>query len=230
MIPKIINYCWFGRNKKSKKILRCIESWKKYCPEYKIIEWNEDNFDVNCNVYVKEAYERKKWAFVSDYARIKIIYETGGIYFDTDVELVKGIDHLLKYDGFFAFERTSNHYINTGLGFGAQKGLVILRELLEQYDNISFVNNDDSLDLLPCPDRNSLVFNKYCDFTSDEIQECNDIIFLPCDYMCPVDYTNNRITLTNNTISIHHYAGSWEPVKTRIKKKIYYFLRRIFKR
>ena len=80
LIPKVIHYCWFGRNKKSKSVLKCIQSWKKYCPDYEIIEWNEDNFDVNCIPFVKEAYDAEKWAFVTDYARLKIIFENGGIY------------------------------------------------------------------------------------------------------------------------------------------------------
>ena len=129
MIPKVIHYCWFGRNEKSDLIKRCIESWQKYCPEYQIIEWNENNFDVNTCEYTREAYLARKWAFVSDYARLKIIFENGGIYLDTDVELKQGLDNCLNYDAWFA--QDDIRYINTGLGFGACKGNLLLKKMLD---------------------------------------------------------------------------------------------------
>ena len=119
MIPKKIHYCWFGKGPKSKLFEKCLASWKKYFPDFEIIEWNEENFDVSSNKYVKEAYENKKWAFVSDYARLKIIYEEGGIYFDTDVEVLKRIPDEILETGYFAKE--SDNYIATGLGFAANK-------------------------------------------------------------------------------------------------------------
>ena len=120
MIPKKIHYCWFGRGELSAKAKKCIKSWKKYCPDYEIIEWNEDNFDVNQNEYTKKVYAEKKYAFLSDFARLKIIYEQGGIYLDVDVEVVKSFDDLLSSKAYFGFE--SNEYANTGAGFGAEKG------------------------------------------------------------------------------------------------------------
>ena len=118
MIPKIIHYCWFGYGPKPKLAEKCIRSWKKYCPDYQIIEWNENNFDISaCPLYVRQAYEARKWAFVTDYVRLKVIYENGGIYMDTDVELKKNLDNLLPYNAYFGFE---NYWvIATGLGFGA---------------------------------------------------------------------------------------------------------------
>ena len=117
-IPKVIHYCWFGGNPKPKLVQKCIHSWKKYCPDYEIIEWNESNFDISsCPLYVRQAYDVKKWAFVSDYARLKIIHTCGGIYLDTDVELIKSLDSLLEYNAFFGFE--DGKYVATGLGFGA---------------------------------------------------------------------------------------------------------------
>lgn len=104
-IPKKIHYCWFGRNPLTESAKKCIESWKKYCPEYEIIEWNENNFDLTENRYAREAYEQKKWAFVSDYARLKIVYEQGGIYMDVDVELIKPLDELTELDGYMGFEK-----------------------------------------------------------------------------------------------------------------------------
>ena len=116
-IPKIIHYCWFGGKPLPNTAIKCIRSWKKHCPDYEIHCWNEKNFDINVCPYVKEAYEEKAWAFVSDYARLWIIYNYGGIYLDTDVELLKNIDNLLKYDVFMGFE--NKQYVNTGVGFWA---------------------------------------------------------------------------------------------------------------
>ena len=133
-IPKVIHYCWFGGNPKSKLIENCINSWRKKCPDYEIIEWNESNFDINCCDYVKEAYEAKKWAFVSDFARLKIIYDNGGIYLDTDVELISSLEKFLEYDSYFGFE--DSEHINTGLGFGAVKHNPILEVMINDYFKI----------------------------------------------------------------------------------------------
>lgn len=138
MIPKIIHYCWFGGNEKSDIIEKCIESWKKYCPNYQIIEWNEKNFDVNCNSYVKDAYEAKKWAFVSDYTRLYAVYKMGGVYLDTDVLLHNKIENLLEYECWLAQEET--RYINTGIGFGAIQGHKLIRKLMESYETGKFSN------------------------------------------------------------------------------------------
>ena len=152
-IPKIIHYCWFGRGKLPKLAEKCIESWKKYCPQYKIVCWNEDNFDINQNKYAKEAYEAGKWAFVSDYVRLKVLYDEGGIYLDTDVELIKPLDKLIEDGGFMGFD--DNGVISTGLGFACEKGNKLIEALLADYDGISFICNDGAYDLTPCPDRNT---------------------------------------------------------------------------
>ncbi len=130
MIPKVIHYCWFGRNPKPELVQKCIASWREFCPEYKIIEWNEDNFDVNFCDYTTEAYEAGKWAFVSDVARLKVVYDHGGIYMDTDVELKRNLDVLLQYDAWFA--QDDIRYINTGLGFGAHKGHELIANIISQ--------------------------------------------------------------------------------------------------
>lgn len=147
MIPKVIHYCWFGRNPKPELINKCIESWKKFCPDYEIKEWNEDNFDIHQCPYVEEAYECKKWAFVSDCARLKIIYDNGGIYLDTDVELLDSLDNILKYDFFFAFEHEFR--VNTGYGFGAKKMSPIVQEMLSFYLGKHFIV-DGKTDLTVC--------------------------------------------------------------------------------
>lgn len=129
MIPKTIHYCWFGGNPKPELVCRCIDSWRRFCPDYEIIEWNENNFDVNCIPYVRDAYAAKKWAFVSDYARLKVVFERG-VYLDTDVELKRNLDDLLQYDAWFA--QDDIRWINTGLGFGAEAGHELIQNILVQ--------------------------------------------------------------------------------------------------
>ena len=153
MIPKKIHYCWFGRNPKPKLAEKCIASWKKYCPDYEIIEWNEDNFDIDMNAYVKSAYEQKKYAFLTDYARLLIIYENGGVYFDTDVELIKPIDDLLENKSFFGFE--DREHVNTGLGFGAEKENQIIKRMQKEYDGL--LDKGDSFIGCPILNTNALV-------------------------------------------------------------------------
>lgn len=227
MIKKTINYCWFGHGKKSELILKCIESWKKYCPDYDIVEWNEDNYDIHKNKYMEEAYNNKKWAFVSDYARLDIIYNNGGIYLDTDVEIIKSMDKIIE--GKKAFFCVENEYINTGLGFGAEKGCLILKELLESYDKISFVKSDGTLDVLSCPVRNDTVFKNYIDKSKiNEIQIANNIYFYPKEYFCPLDYETKILNKTSETVGIHWYGESWLTPQKRLKKKLKRIYVRIF--
>src|SRR5687768_11691675 len=135
-IPKKIHYCWFGGNPLTPLAKDCIESWKKYCPDYEIVEWNEKNVDIDSSPFMKAAYDNKKWAFVSDYARYKIIYENGGIYLDVDVEVIKSLDDLLEYGAYMGFE--GNEYVNSGLGFGAMAGDETLKDILNVYDKTSY--------------------------------------------------------------------------------------------
>ena len=228
MIPKKIHYCWFGGNPLPEMAQKCIESWRKYCPDYEIIEWNEDNFDISCNDYVKEAYEAKKWAFVTDYARLKVIYENGGIYFDTDVEVIRPIDSLLYgVDAFFAME--SPGVIATGLGFGAKKGNSIVKALMDDYNDIHFLLEDGSYDLMSCPKRNEDVFASLGFVHTDELQKIGNAVFYPHDYFCPKSWeTGYKINLTPNTACIHHFNASWyndtekkrlEEFKFRMKRR-----------
>ena len=147
-IPKIIHYCWFGGGPISAESQKCMESWKKYCPDYKIMAWNEQNFDISTNRYAQQAYEAKKYAFVSDYVRLAVLYEYGGIYLDTDVELVRPLDELLELPGFMGFQ--TNNEVATGLGFGARKGNSVVQALLRDYDALDFLKADGSADLTPC--------------------------------------------------------------------------------
>ena len=157
MISKIIHYCWFGRGEKSALLQKCIKSWKKFCPQYEIVEWNENNFDISSTPeYVRRAYAERKWAYVADYVRLKVVYDFGGIYMDTDVELIKSLDSLLGYSAYFGFE--TNETINTGLGFGAVKGLPLLKEMMQQYEGRSF--DFENGQYLTCPLIDTEVFVK----------------------------------------------------------------------
>ena len=212
-IPKIIHYCWFGKGKMPKLAKKCIKSWKKFCPDYEIICWNEDNFDISQNRYMKEAYEAKKWAFVSDFARLKVVYDNGGIYLDTDVELIKPIDDLLNCDGFMGFDEKG--IIASGLGFGAKKGNKIVGEFLKDYEEIPFLLPDGSFDLTPCPDRNTHTLVRLGMDTKNQKQTFQDMVFLPSEYLCPMDYYTGKKTITKNTYSIHHYSASWTSKVTK---------------
>ena len=152
-IPKVIHYCWFGRGKMPNLAEKCIQSWRTYCPDYQIVCWNEENFDINQNQYAKEAYDAGKWAFVSDYARLKVLYDEGGIYLDTDVELIKPLDKLIDEYGYMGFDDKGK--VATGLGFACEKGNELVEALLKDYDDIPFVLPDGTYDLAPCPDRNT---------------------------------------------------------------------------
>lgn len=206
-IPKVIHYCWFGNNEIPRITKKCIDSWKKHCPDYEIICWNEDNFDLSQNQYAAEAYKAGKWAFVTDFVRLKVIYEYGGIYFDTDVELIKSPDPLLEYEGFMGFDKRG--LVSTGLGFGAEKGNEIIGELLKDYDNIHFELPDGSLDLTPCPDRNSASLVKMGMDLKNFDQIFKGVRFLPEDFLSPKDYYTGKKHITKNTYSIHHYAATW---------------------
>lgn len=215
MIPKKIHYCWFGRNPKPDLAEKCIRSWKRYCPDYEIIEWNEDNYDISAApLYVRQAYEAKKWAFVTDYVRLDVVYRCGGIYLDTDVEVIKSLDRFLNHRAFFGLE--SPEYINTGLGFGAEKGAEILEELMSDYQEIPFVLPDGSFDQTSCPVRNTQVFLKHGFLQKDEEQVVrNEIHIYPSDFFSPMSYETGILTITPNTHSIHHFAASWVDPKNQ---------------
>ncbi len=210
MIPKIINYCWFGNNELPESVLKCIESWKKYCPDYEIIQWNENNYDYKKQAYTLEAYEAEKWAFVSDFARLDIVYNNGGIYLDTDVELVKNLDSLLENKCFLGIEQPS-HYINTGIGFGAEKGNEAVKEMLDEYAGAHFKLANGIYDTtIPCPAKNTKPFYKYgFNLEIDKPVNLGGAMVYPPEYFCPFERKINELNVTENTYSIHHYDSSW---------------------
>lgn len=209
MIPKKIHYCWFGGKPLPKSARRCISSWKKHCPDFEIIRWDEESFDINCNAYCKEMYRLRKWAFLTDYIRLKVIYENGGIYFDTDVELLKPLNTLLNERAFMGMETTK--YVNTGLGFGAEKGHPFIRENMEAYEEL---DNFDSLEA--CPTVTTRILEKYgIDRNSDMIQQVAGVSVYPKEFFCAKDTHTGIVTITEETISIHHFDGSWNTKEER---------------
>jgi mannosyltransferase OCH1-like enzyme len=225
MIPKQIHYCWFGGNPLPDSAKKCIESWKKFCSDYEIIEWNESNFDVNCCEYVHEAYEAKKWAFVSDVARLYIVAEHGGIYLDTDVELIKPLDSLLKYNGFMGFEE--KQYVALGLGFGAIKGNPLVCELAESYRSLSFIREDGSYNLKPIPHYTTEIMEKHGLQTNGKFQMIDGVAVFPKEYFCPFDYNTGKMNITPNTYSIHWYDASWYDESSQYGKLLKWKLSKI---
>lgn len=207
MIPKKIHYCWFGRGEMPELALKCIESWKKYLPEYEIKEWNEDNFDLDLYPYVREAYDNRKFAFVTDVVRLYALYHEGGIYMDTDVEVLKPLDTFLDCPAFSGFE--DDVHVPTGI-MASEKGGKWAEENLAYYDGRHFVNEEGVCDLTT----NVVTITNY--MLSHGLKRNNAfqqfpglITFYPKDYFCPKSYEDGKIYLTDNTYTIHHFAGSW---------------------
>lgn len=225
VIPKIIHYCWFGRTAKPKELVKCISSWKKFCPDYEIIEWNEDNFDVFRNEYTSWCYDNKKWAFLSDFVRLVVVAEHGGVYFDTDVELVSCIDGLMQYEAFYCFENAS--YVATGLGFGAIAGHQTLLAMIEQYHGLE-KKQDGSFGLVKCPMLNTNALIPYGLVLNGTKQMVSGAVVLPSEYMNPFDPATGILSKTENTVSVHWYSAAWlSPIK-RLRVKLMRPLHRIF--
>ena len=216
MITKKIHYCWFGGNPMPVLVLKCIESWKEFCPDYEIIKWDESNYDYTKHPYMYEAYKAKKWSFVSDYARLDIICEYGGIYLDTDVELIKKLDPLLDCEGFVGFSN-DKELIATGLGFAFVKGQKMIMQMLAVYDDLLFLNPDGSYNLQCCPYYNSLPFIKHGLKLDNTFQIINDVYVYPNDYLCPISGVRGYLEITDNTYSIHHFTALWFDKKARLK-------------
>ncbi len=217
MIPKVIHYCWFGRGQMPKLALKCIESWKKYCPDYEIKEWNEDNFDLDLYPYVREAYDARKFAFVTDVVRLYALYHEGGIYMDTDVEVIKPLDSLLAYDAVSGFESPTQ--IPTGL-MASRDGHPLFKELLDEYNGIHFVRPDGTLDITTNVIRISNTCREYGLRLDNTLQTVRGFTLLPKDFLCPIEHEGHRLVLTPNTLCIHHFAGSWVTGKALWKKRV----------
>ena len=225
MIPKIIHYCWFGHNEKPKLAQKCISSWHEICPDFKIIEWNEDTFDVSQYPYSQYCYDVKKWAFLSDFVRLIAVYENGGIYFDTDVEVIRPFDDFLNYEAFFGFE--NNDFVATGLGFGAQAKNKAVELMLQEYLSMK-PKEDGTFELIGCPTLNTkalLPLGLKLDGKRQSL-ECAEIF--PVDYFNPFDDATGRLHKTENTYSINRYGKSWMDKKMVLRSRLTRPLHRIF--
>lgn len=226
MIPKIIHYCWFGRGPKPADALRYIEGWKRLHPDFRVVEWNEDNFDINCCEYVRQAYEKRKFAFVSDYARGLALLKEGGVYLDTDVELVGRLDPFLQHEAFFGFEEANLIATST---IGCRPGHPIIQAYLDQYGARQFVRPDGSLDLTT----NVTVMNRLLvgqglrpDGTQQQIG--GGIVCYPKQYFSPLDYIHFIDHRDVRTVAIHHYQHSWGGPADRMKKALALIMSRFF--
>ena len=223
MIPKVIHYCWFGHNPLPKLAQKCIESWRKYLPDYEIKEWNEDNFDVNIIPYTQEAYACKKYAFVSDYARFWILYHYGGVYFDTDVEVIKPMDEIIRKGGYMGCENIattdSDLRVAAGLGLACEANNSLFHAILEHYAGLSFlVDGVPNLTTVVAIVTDLLYLKGFKSI--NEIQEIEGIKIYPAEYFAARDNALITVPLTSNSYSIHHYMASWESPYFRFKKKL----------
>lgn len=227
-IPKVIHYCWFGGSPLPKLAIKCINSWKKYMPDYKIIEWNESNFDITSCNYVEEAYRKQKWAFVSDYVRFKVLYKYGGIYFDTDVEIIKPLEDLLEDGSFIACEAPlegENIKIAPGLGFGTIPGQMMIKKILTSYENSKF--DGEHGNPMTVVERTTKIFIKSgYDSSSAKIQNINGFTIYPPEYFCPYNYWSGKLVITSNTRAIHHYSESWHSGIEKFNMKVRRFLKK----
>ena len=225
MIPKKIHYCWFGKGKMPELAHKCIASWKKYCPDYEIIEWNEDNFDINCCDYVREAYENRKFAFVTDYVRLYAMYTYGGIYMDTDVEVTRNLDEFLVHQGFSGFE--SEIHISTGIMAGEQ-GFPLFKELLAYYKEKNFLDKDGNMDMTTNVITITSMLSKKGFVANGQFQVIDGFALYPRDYFCPLDDSTGIMHKSKNTATIHWFNKSWVSPQLRIRSKITKVIHRIF--
>ncbi len=214
VIPKKIHYCWFGGGDMPPRFQKNIDTWRKYCPDYEIVRWDENNYDMTKNRYMRQACEKHMWGYVSDYARLDVINQYGGIYLDTDVEAVRSFDSLLGYGLFCGFQ--DRDYVNFGVGFGAKSGHPILEELLGLYGELSFINKDGSLNLTTCPIYQTQILERHGLQSNGMPQRIEDCLVLSAEYFSPFNMFGFG-WVTEQTFSIHQYAGSWE--KKNISEK-----------
>lgn len=234
MIPKIIHYCWFGGNPLPESAIKCIESWRKFMPDYQIKEWNEQNFDVNIIPYTRQAYEAGKYAFVSDYARFWILYRYGGLYFDTDVEVIRPLDDIVEKGAFMGCEIDADEYdrggiaVAPGLGMAANAGNEIYKVILDRYANLHFVNQDGSYNISYAVVKLTTdILREYGLNNSTGIQYVNEIYIYPKCYFNPFDDATGRLNITQQTRTIHWYSKTWLKVSplrqycTRLAHRIF---------
>lgn len=214
MIPKLIHYCWFGRNPLPKSALKCINSWREFFPDYEIKEWNEDNFDVHSIPYTAEAYEAKKYAFVSDYARFWILYHHGGVYFDTDVEVIKPMDDIISRGPYMGIEVETtvdgiSPLVNPGLGIAVEPGHEVYKKMMDYYSSVHYMIDGEVVKhetVVPATTR--ILVESGMKF-HNELQQVDGIWVYPRDYFNPLDSLTGRLRKSENTRSIHWYSATW---------------------
>lgn len=228
MIPKIIHYCWFGRGEKPELAEKCIASWRRFCQDFEIREWNEDNCDYLAMPFMAEAYAAKKYAFVSDVMRLIVLEQHGGVYFDTDVEVVRDISPLLDGEGFVGFE--NEQYVNSGQVVAAEAHHPVIQAMIEEYKKLHFTNADGSLNTVGCPRLNTDVMEHFGLVRNGQEQLVAGIHVYPADYFNPLDSITGKLTKTENTYSIHWYSMSWLPKRKQMRARVGRIIRRLTKK
>ena len=229
MIPKIIHYCWFGGNPLPKEYQRYIDSWRRFMPGFEIKRWDETNFDINESSFARKAYEDGKMAFVSDYARLKILYDNGGVYFDTDVELIKPIDDILDNGGFMGFEKNSFAApgsmlnVNVGLGFAVEPRNTIIKEALDFYNHNAEGKRLTIVVIL------TDILKRHGLSRSDIPTTLEGVTIYPWDYFCPIEFLSSKLEITENTRAIHHFSASWMSWTDKLKMKKGYYANKVRK-
>jgi len=225
-IPHKIHYCWFGGKPLPKSAVKCITSWEKYFPGWEIVRWDESNFDIDAIPYTREAAGKGKWAFVSDYARFWILYHHGGVYFDTDVEIIRPMDDIIARGAFMGFEKSHSVIgVASGLGIGAQAKMPIYQSILEHYSTLHFIDGTGNIIPDTVVKHVTDVLSSAGLYLDDREQRINDITIYPNDFFNPLDDATGRLTITPNTRSIHHYAKTWcdnyGPLRTFIMRRLH---------
>jgi len=224
---KTLHYFWFGGNEKPESVMKCIKSWEKYLPDFEIKEWNESNFDVHMNTYISQAYEAKKYAFVSDFARFYILEKYGGLYFDTDVEIIKPIDKLLENDAFAGKENPD--FVSPGLVLWVKEPHnPIMREAIEYYETHNFLNeNGERIKINVCGIFTGIM-KKHGFTPSDVVQVCGGFTIFPPEYFNPFDDATGKLNKTENTYTIHWYSKTWMSKRKILRNKCTRVIHRIF--
>ena len=224
-MEKIIHYCWFGGSPLPEPVIKCIDSWNKYLPDYEIRKWDETCFDVSVCAYTKEAYDHGKWAFVSDYARFWILYHYGGLYFDTDVEVIRPMNDILSAGPFMGCEKVVYNdgsiclEVASGLGMAAEKEMPIYRQILEKYEGMHFEKLDGTLNYDTVVKNVTEIMKEQGFQGNGEIETVAGVSIYPTEYFCPMDYFTGEMMITENTRAIHHFDETWKnPTWIRISE------------
>lgn len=230
---KKIHYCWFGGNPLPDDAIKCINSWKEYCPDYEIVQWDESNFDVHSIPYIHEAYEQGKFAFVSDYARFQILYQHGGLYFDVDVELIRPMDEIIGFGPYMGAEVDGGSdgkmiAVNPGVGFMANPHMELLEEIIDAYKGFHFLNEDGTLNTKTIVEYTTEILVRHGLQNSEKIQDVAGFRIYPSEYFCPINYFTGEFVKTSNTYSIHHFNSSWmTDLEKRKHEEIVFFSKKI---